>query len=101
MKKEISNATIGLLKCYQKDLGLEYPIRDDADMGELFLRILQYFTSLEASLSMTLDCTDFTEDDFQLWDDVANAVDEFNLSDDDYIDVDDLNRRLMGSNTFL
>ena len=98
MEIRVSNATIELLKCYRKDLGLEIPIRKDSDIRELFYNILQYFTSLEASISMTLDCTDFTEEDFQLWNDVANAVDEFNLPEEDSIDIDDLNRRLMGSN---
>jgi hypothetical protein len=43
----------------------------------LFFEILQFFTSLEASLSMDQD--EGLDVDLQLLEDISNAVDEFNL----------------------
>ena len=65
------------------------------DCKDSFFEILQFFTSLEASLSMDQD--EGLDVNLQLLEDVSNATDEFNLPEGESIDIDDLNLRLMSS----
>lgn len=92
MVREISDATVRLLDLYRDEIGLKLPIDGGLDCVSPF-EILQFFTSLEASLSMDHD--EGSDVDLQLLEDVSNAVDEFNLPDGESIDIDDLNLRLM------
>ena len=94
MVRKISDATVRLLDLYRDEIGLKLPIDGGSDCGGLF-EILQFFTSLEASLSMDQD--EGLDVDLQLLEDVSNAVDEFNLPYGESIDIDDLNLRLMDS----
>ena len=94
MVRKISDATVRLLDLYRDEIGLKLPIDGGSDCVSPF-EILQFFTSLEASLSMDQD--EGSDVDLQLLEDVSNAVDEFNLPDGESIDIDDLNLRLMDS----
>ena len=94
MARKISDATVRLLDLYRDEIGLKLPIDGGSDCGSP-LEILQFFTSLEASLSMDQD--EGSDVDLQLLEDVSNAVDEFNLPYGESIDIDDLNLRLMDS----
>ena len=94
MVRKISDATVRLLDLYRDEIGLKLPIDGGSDCGGPF-EILQFFTSLEASLSMDQD--EGLDVDLQLLEDVSNAVDEFNLPYGESIDIDDLNLRLMDS----
>ena len=51
MVRKISDATVRLLDLYRDEIGLKLPIDGGSDCENLF-EILQFFTSLEASLSM-------------------------------------------------
>ena len=92
MARKISDATVRLLDLYRDEIGLNLPIDGGSDCGAP-LEILQFFTSLEASLSMDQD--EGSDVDLQLLEEVSNAVDEFNLPDGESIDINDLNLRLM------
>lgn len=74
---------------------MKLPIGNGSDRKDSLFEIIQFFTSLEASLSMDLD--EGSDVDLQLLEDVCNATDEFNISEGESIDIDDLNLRLMGS----
>lgn len=95
MERKISEATIRLLKQHKGEIGLKLPIGNGSDCKDSFFEILQFFTSLEASLSMDQD--EGLDVDLQLLEDVSNATDEFNLPEGESIDIDDLNLRLMSS----
>lgn len=95
MERKISEATIRLLKQHKDEIGLKLPIGNGSDCKDSFFEILQFFTSLEASLSMDQD--EGLDVDLQLLEDVSNATDEFNLPEGESIDIDDLNLRLMSS----
>ena len=95
MERKVSDATMDLLRQYKDAIGLKLPIGGGSDCKEAFFVILQFFTSLEASLSMDQD--EGLDVDLQLLENVSDAVDEFNLADGDCIDVGDLNLRLMVS----
>ena len=97
MARKISDATVRLLDLYRDEIGLKLPIDGGLDCVSPF-EILQFFTSLEASLSMDQD--EWSDVDLQLLEDVSNAVDEFNFPDGESIDIDDLNLRLMDSEWF-
>ena len=71
------------------------PIGNGPECKGSFFEIPLFFTSLEAPLSMDQD--EGLDVDLQLLEDVSNATDEFNISDEDRIDVDDLKLRLIDS----
>lgn len=95
MEKEIRDTTVELVKKYKDEIGLELPIpTDKAQSSEIFYQLLQFFTRLEASLS--LDSDEGIGIDRQLLNDVSRATDDFNLKKEEFIDVEKLNKRLIG-----
>ncbi|MBQ2485556.1 MAG: hypothetical protein II518_00650, partial [Candidatus Methanomethylophilus sp.] len=58
------------------------------------LHLLQFFTDLEASMSLDLD--EGMNIDRKLLEDISNAVDDFNLEKGEYIDFKDINEILSG-----
>ena len=95
VEKEIRDTTVELVKKYRDKIGLELPIPPDKEQSsEIIYQLLQFFTRLEASLS--LDADEGIETDRQLLDDVSRATDDFNLEKGEFIDVEKFNKRLIG-----
>lgn len=91
MKKTIRDETIQLIKTHLPEIGVQIPLRDEDDVW----KVCEYFMDMEISLANALGCGD--EIDRDLLDASANAYDDLSIvEDDDYHDIDDLNRRLMG-----
>ena len=93
MEKELKTSTISLIGKYKEEIALSDPITE-TNAKEVTLKLLQFFTELEASLSLDLD--DGIETNRQLLDDVSNAVDDFNLEKGDRIDFKSINEVLFG-----
>jgi hypothetical protein len=90
MKKVIRDATVSLIKVYLPEIGVQIPLRDEEDVE----KICDYFEDMEVSLANALGYGD--EIDRGLLGAAANAFDDLAIiEDDDYHDIDDLNRRLM------
>ena len=95
VEKEIRDTTVELVKKYRDEIGLELPIPADKEQSsEIIYQLLQFFTRLEASLS--LDSDEGIETDRQLLNDVSRATDDFNLEKGEFIDIEKFNKRLIG-----
>ena len=91
MKKDVRDETILLIKRYLPDIGIQLPLTCEEDVEA----IADFFEEMEISLSNALGCGERI--DRQLLDSAANAFDDLAvIEDDDFHDIDDLNRRLMG-----
>ncbi|AMH94120.1 hypothetical protein AR505_0399 [methanogenic archaeon ISO4-H5] len=93
MKKVLRDSTIKLVKKYKDQIGLCKPVSEE-DAKEVSLYLLQFFTDLEASMSLDLD--EGMEIDRKLLEDISNAVDDFNLENDEYIDFKEINEIISG-----
>ena len=93
MEKELKDSTIMLVKEYKEQIGLCKPVSEE-DAKEVSLHLLQFFTDLEASMSLDLD--EGMEIDCKLLEDISNAVDDFNLEKDEYIDFKEINEIISG-----
>ncbi len=93
MEKVLKDSTIMLVKKYKEQIGLCKPVSED-DAKEMSLHLLQFFTDLEASMSLDLD--EGMNIDRKLLEDLSNAVDDFNLERGEYIDFKDINEILSG-----
>ena len=89
----MKDSTIMLVKKYKEQIGLCKPVSED-DAKEMSLHLLQFFTDLEASMSLDLD--EGMNIDRKLLEDISNAVDDFNLEKGEYIDFKDINEILSG-----
>lgn len=90
MKKIIRDETILLIKRYLPEIGIQLPLTSETDIET----IADFFEEKEITLSNALSCGD--EIDRQLLDAVARAFDDLALfEDDDFHDIESLNRRLM------
>ena len=90
MQKEVRDETIQLIKRYLPEMRVQLPLTDESDVEE----ISDFFEDMEGSLSNALGCGEAV--DRQLLDAVAHAFDDLAIiEDDDFHDIDDLNRRLM------
>ena len=89
----MKDSTIMLVKKYKEQIGLCKPVSED-DAKEMSLHLLQFFTDLEASMSLDLD--QGMNIDRKLLEDISNAVDDFNLEKGEYIDFKDINEILSG-----
>ena len=90
MQKMIRDETISLIKAHLHEIGVQIPLRDEDDVW----KICEYFMNMEISLANALGCGD--KIDRNLLDASANAYDDLSIvEDDDFHDLDDLNRRLM------
>ena len=93
MQKVLKDSTITLVKKYKDQIGLSGPVSEDA-AKEVSLHLLQFFTDLEASMSLDLD--EGMKIDRKLLEDVSNAVDDFNLEQGEYIDLKVINEIISG-----
>lgn len=93
MEKVLKDSTIILVKKYKEQIGLCKPVSED-DAKEMSLHLLQFFTDLEALMSLDLD--EGMNIDRKLLEDISNAVDDFNLEKGEYIDFKDINEILSG-----
>ncbi|MBR4227029.1 MAG: hypothetical protein IKR86_09775 [Candidatus Methanomethylophilaceae archaeon] len=90
MQKMVRDETISLIKAYLPEIGVQIPLRDEEDVG----KICEYFEDMEVSLANALGEGDKIDRD--LLDAAANAFDDLAIiEDDEYHDIEDLNRRLM------
>ncbi len=90
MQKIIRDETVSLIKAYLPEIGVQIPLRDEEDVE----KICDYFEDMEVSLANALGYGD--KIDCGLLGAAANAFDDLAIiEDDDYHDIDDLNRRLM------
>lgn len=90
MQKMVRDETISLIKAYLPKMGIQIPLRDEEDVG----KICEYFEDMEVSLANALGEGDKIDRD--LLDAAANAFDDLAIiEDDEYHDIEDLNRRLM------
>ncbi len=91
MQKAVRDGTISLIKRYLPEIGIQLPLKDEEDIEKMS----DFFEDMEISLSNALGCGD--EVDRRLLDAAARAFDDLVIiEDDDFHDIDDLNRRLMG-----
>ena len=93
MEKKLKASTIALMTKYKGEIDLHEPISKKNEK-EVTLKLLQFFTDLEASLSFDLD--EGVKVDRQLMDDVSNAVDDFNLESEEHIEFEVINEVLFG-----
>ena len=89
----MKDSTIMLVKKYKEQIGLCKPVSED-DAKEMSFHLLQFFTDLEASMSLDLD--EGMNIDRKLLEDISNAVDDFNLEKGEYIDFKDINEIISG-----
>ena len=89
----MKDSTIMLVKKYKEQIGLCKPVSED-DAKEMSLHLLQFFTDLEASMSLDLD--EGMNIDRKLLEDVSNAVDDFNLEKGECIDFKEINEIISG-----
>lgn len=94
MEKKISERTVALLKQHRDEIGFVLRFTEEEVYGPkaTYLMILNFFTGMEAFLAQNLD--EGIDTDTQPCRDVAHAVDEFNLGDEERVDLEDLNVRL-------
>ena len=86
-----SDRTVELILEHIDNIGLELPLKSDDDVGIL----AEYFAKIEDSLSIGL-CSG-KEIDRKLLKDAERANMELTpFNSDDFIDIDKLNKRLMG-----
>jgi hypothetical protein len=91
MQKTVSNETVSMIKRYLPEIGIQLPLRDEEDIE----KISDFFEEMEISLSNALGCGERI--DRQLLNSAACAFDDLAIiEDDDFHDVDDLNKRLLG-----
>lgn len=82
--------TIELIKQYLPEIGIELPIKDEYELGE----ISEFFGDMEVRLSS--EYTEGGDVDRKFLDDICRANDDTEPCNiEDYIDLDKLNRRLM------
>lgn len=93
MEKALKTSTISLIRKYKGEIKLDGPISEENER-EVTLQLLQFFTDLEASMSLDLD--EGIKTDRQLLNDVSDAVDDFNLEKDDHINFKLINDILFG-----
>ena len=90
MQKTIRDETITLIKAYLPEIGVQVPLRSEEDIE----KICDFFEYMEATLANAL--ADGEKVDRNLLDAAASAFDDLAIvEDDEYHDIDDLNRRLM------
>lgn len=89
MQKIVSDETISLIKRYLPEIGIQLPLRNEEDIE----KISDFFEEMEISLSNALGCGE--KIDRKLLDSAARAFDDMAIiEDDDFHDIDNLNRRL-------
>ena len=89
MKKIIRDKTIELIKKYLPEINVTLPLKNEEDV-EI---ISDFFENLEREMSNALGYGDPV--DRTLLDDASNAFDDLAIIyEEDYHDLDDLNRRL-------
>ena len=89
MKKEQSDRTVELIREHLGDMGLKLPLKK---MKEIEV-INDFFEDMEIEMSNALSCGE--DADRALLNDVSRAFDETVFYEiDDYVDLDELNRRL-------
>ena len=90
MKLEVRDSTIEMIKRYKDDIGITFPLKDADDVEILS----DFFKDMECTMANALTYGD--DVDMDLLDRAANAYDDLTpIEEDDYNDLDDLNRRLM------
>jgi len=90
MQKTIRDETITLIKAYLPEIGVQVPLRSEEDIE----KICDFFEYMEVTLANAL--ADGEKVDRNLLDAAASAFDDLAIvEDDEYHDIDDLNRRLM------
>lgn len=89
MKKIIRDKTIELIKKYLPEINVTLPLKNEEDV-EI---ISDFFENMEREMSNALGYGDPV--DHTLLDDASNAFDDLAIIyEEDYHDLDDLNRRL-------
>lgn len=90
MQKIVRDETISLIKTYLPEIDIQLPLKNDEDIE----KISDFFEEMEISLSNALGCGE--KIDRELLNSAANAFDDLAIiEDDDFHDIDSLNRRLM------
>lgn len=90
MKKNVSDRTVELIKEYLPEIGVELPLKDADDIE----KICDFFEEMEVTLANADGCGEKVDTD--LLDGAADAYDDLVINGDDYHDIDELNKRLIG-----
>ena len=92
MQKKISDITIDLIKEHISEIEITIPLKSEEDVQA----IADYFEKMEVSMANAL--SDGEQIDRSKLDAVAHAFDELaDFEDDDFHDLEDLNRRLISA----
>lgn len=92
MQKKISDITIDLIKEHISEIEITIPLKSEEDVQA----IADYFEEMEVSMANAL--SDGEQIDRSKLDAVAHAFDELaDFEDDDFHNLEDLNRRLMSA----
>ncbi len=91
MKKNVRDRTVELIKEYLPEIGVELPLKDEEDIE----KICDFFEEMEVTLANADGCGEEVDQD--LLDGVSDAYDDLVINGDDYHDIDELNKRLIGA----